>query len=29
MGDTDTFYLEQDEKSLIFFIVIEIKAKFN
>lgn len=29
MGDTDTFHMGQDEKSLIFFIVIQIKAKFN
>lgn len=29
MGHTDTLHLGQDEKSLIFFIVIQIKAKFN
>lgn len=27
--DTNIFHVEQDEKSLTFFIVFQIKAKFN
>jgi hypothetical protein len=29
MTHTDTFHLGQDEKPLIFCVVIQIKAKFN